>query len=438
MKTKTLFCALALLATVVAVEASAEARGYMLHRTTVQQLSNSAELVVVGKLNSVENVRLTEVGLDAARHKSLNDGSIQDGEDYVRRDAVLRVNSVIKGTATVGQDIRFVSMRQLKLDAYDADLRDGEAIYFISRREDGRYVVLNDERGTVSAQESQGDLNKAIGFVKKLVAAPEVTALSIESMLNSITLDGSRVSMDCTVELSWNHESYAAAMTDEQRNRLLDLCKLSPLGSVERNQLLTCVGRHPGEGALEGLLEIMFADPSWSTTSLGAMSLEYVDRGFAISRLLNEFELATNDSVKMVIVRALGLIRPKADYDGAELRTRTLNLVKGLLNGETSKDLLREALIASRDLRSQDAHVAELKVLIGNRHTNGLTNDEVTAAIIALAAARTVDANAEVTILAKDYLVALGEADEVLKQAVESSLKFPYTTLILGADGKGH
>ena len=36
------------------------------------------------------------------------------------------------------------------------------------------------------------------------------------------------------------------------------------------------------------------------------------------------------------------------------------------------------------------------------------------------------------------FRAALGEADEVLKQAVESSLKFPYTTLILGADGKGH
>ena len=60
------------------------------------------------------------------------------------------------------------------------------------------------------------------------------------------------------------------------------------------------------------------------------------------------------------------------------------------------------------------------------------------AAIVALAAARTVDAEGKTTILAQDYLVALGEADAVLKQAAESAMKFPYTTLILGADGKGH
>ncbi|MCA8913130.1 MAG: hypothetical protein KDB82_15625 [Planctomycetes bacterium] len=440
MKTKTLFCALALLAMIVAVEASAEARNYIPHRTTVQQLANTAQEIVVGELQSVEDVKLTEVGLDAAKYKRINDGKWQNGEDYVRREAILQVNSTIKGTSQPGTELRFVSIRQLKLADYDADLRSGEAIYFLHRREDGRYIVLSDERGTVTKDESQGDLNKTIDFVKNLVAEPEVSPLTIDRMLDAISLNGSRLSVDCSIELSWHHDVYAPQMNAEQRTRILDLCKLSAAGTEERNQLLTAAGRHPAEGALDGLLEVMFSDPSWSTTSLGAMSLEYVDRGQAINRLLNEYDLATDDNVKMVIVRALGLIRPKADYDGAEPRNRTLNLVKGLLKADvdTNKDLLREALIASRDLRSQDAHVAELKALIDNRETNGLGDAEVKAAIVALAAARTVDAEGKTTILAQDYLVALGEADAVLKQAAESAMKFPYTTLILGADGKGH
>lgn len=439
MKTKTLFCALALLTMIVAAEASAEARNYSPHRTTVQQLTDSAQVVVVGKLERVEDVELNEVGIDAAAHKRLNDGKFQDGQDYIRREGVLKVNTILKGNADLGSELRFVSIRQLRLDNYDADLRTGEAIYFLSARaEDGRYVIHNDERGTVSAQESGGDLLKAVGYIQDQIKDGSVSTHAINRMLNAITLDGSRLSVDSTLELSWRHDLYAPTVTVEQRERILGLGRLSKPGSEERNQLLTAMGRLPAEGALDALLEIMLADTSWSTTSLASMSLEYVDRGQAITRLLAEYELAQDDATRMVIVRSLGLIRPKLDHDGADLRTRTLELVKGLLKSTTSKDLLREALIASRDLRSQDAHVADLKVLIDERNTNGLTSNEINAAIIALAAGRTVDAEGNVNCFAKDYLLALGEADPVLDQVIKSAMKFPYTTLILGADGKGH
>ena len=69
MKTKTLFCALALLAMIVAAQASAEAQKYSLHRTTVQQLTENAQVVLVGQLDRVDNVQLTEVGRDAAVYK---------------------------------------------------------------------------------------------------------------------------------------------------------------------------------------------------------------------------------------------------------------------------------------------------------------------------------------------------------------------------------
>jgi hypothetical protein len=353
---------------------------------------------------------------------------------------VIKVNTILKQGATpIGTELRFVSIRQLKFDAYDADLRTGEAIYFLSQRpEDSRFVVLTSERGTVTAPESSNNLNKTIDYVRQQLENGITGPMAVERMLHSVALDGSRLSVDCAIELSWHHEEYAADVTPEQRNLILDLCKLSPVGSAERNELLTAAGRMPAEGALEGLLEVMLTDTSWSTTSLASMSLEYVNRNLAIHRLLEEYDLAENDDTRTAIVRSLGLIRPKLDYDGPDLRNRTLNLVKGLLKATTSKGLLREALIASRDLRSQDAHTAELKALIDGRATNGLTEAEVNGAIVALAAGRTVDAAGNVNCFAKDYLVALGETDEVLDQIVKSSMKFPYTTLVLGADGKGH
>lgn len=434
MKTKTTFVALAALAILFAAQASAEARGYRPHATTVQQLANNAEIVVAAQLDRVEDVKLNEAGPDAARFKRINDGSWQDGEAYIRREGVLKVNTVLKGSADLaGTELRFVSMRQLKLASYDADLRNGEAIYFLARREDGRRVVLSDERGTVSLDEAAGDLNPVVSFINSHLSQGSTDEAGISRMLNAIALDGSRLSVDCAMELSWHHESYAAAMNAEQRQRILDLLKLSQPGSAERVQLLTAAGRHPADGALEGLLEVMLADADWSTTSLASMSLEYVDRGAAIGRLLEEYALATDTTVKMVLVRSLGLIRPKADHDGPALRNDTLQIVNELLVAGTDKNLLREALIASRDLRSGSSHIANLKKLIDERETNGLTDSEIKAAVIALCAARTDGEPIE-----KDYLKALAESDPVLKQVVESAGKFPYTTLIEGADGKGH
>ncbi|MCB9893890.1 MAG: hypothetical protein H6839_05555 [Planctomycetes bacterium] len=441
MKTKTLFCALAMLAMIVAAEASAEAQKYSPHRTTVQQLTENAEVVLVGQLDRVEDIQLTVKGLDAAVYKRLNDGAIQDGEDFIRREGVITVNSVLKGdAAAIGSELRFVSIRQLKLAAYDTDMRTGEAVYFLSKRtEDGRYVIHDDERGTVTAQESAGgDLMTTVHYIQAQLGLGAIDTNAVNRLLDAITLDGSRLSVDSAIELSWHHEIYAPAVTAEQRNRIKDLGTLSQPGSEERTQLITAMGRHPAEGALDALLDIMLHDPSWSTTSLASMSLEYVDRNQAINRLLDQYPLAGDDDTRMVIVRSLGLIRPKAGYDGVELRTRTLDLVKGLLKATTSKNLLREALIASRDLRSENAHVTELKALIDGRETNGLSGAEVNAAIVALAAGRTVDEAGNVNCFAKDYLVALGESDPVLDQVVKSAMKFPYTTLVIGADGKGH
>lgn len=442
MKTKTLFCALALMATAFATAAHAEARNYLPFKTTALRLADQAQAIVTGKLLRVENVNVPQGNLDAARHARKDDGQWQDGQDGIRREAVIQVSDVLKGSVAAGSELRVVSMRQLQFGAYDDDLRTGDALYFISTRaEDGRNIVLMDERGTISAPECNNSLAGGVDFLRGYLTAPNKGAYAAK-LIDAIDLKGGRLSVDASIELSWNHEDYALALTEENRQRIMALAKLSKVGSAERNELITAIGRHKPEGGFEALFEIMLGDSNWSTTSLASMSLEYIDRGAAIARLHQEWDAASGNTTRMVIVRSLGLIRPKADHDGQELRNRTLQIVGGLLITGTEKNLLREALIASRDLRSEGAHINALKTLINEREINGLTDVEVKGAIVALAAARKVVKSTMgpdvVTVLEKTYLTALANSDPVLKQVVDAALVFPYTTLIVGADGLGH
>ncbi|MDC1142413.1 hypothetical protein OAU50_04930 [Planctomycetota bacterium] len=433
-------CALAIVATALSQFATAEAQGYRAHATTASDLAETADLVVIGSLDRVENVA-AEGNTDAAAFKRVGDGSVQDGEDNIRREGVLLVSQVLKGSGfAAGEELRFVSIRQLKKAAYDVDLRTGEAMYFFYTRADGLKAPISNERGTISADEAGGNLSTAIDFVSSYIASGFDKQSIAGALLDQVKLDNSRLSVDACLELSWSFDSYE--LNETQKQKLSQLLVASESNSPERNQLLTAVGRHAPEGALNTLLSVMFTDSAWSTTSLGAMSLEYINRGQGIVELLSRFDAASNDEERMVAIRALGLIRPKAGYDGVELRTRTLNAIKGLLNAETDKDLLREALIASRDMRSEAAHIAELKALIDGRKTNGLTSPEVHAAIIALSAAQVDTINEEgltvKTSIELDYLVALGVAEPVLKQIVDSAVQSPFSALIAGADGRGH
>ncbi|MCL4730746.1 MAG: hypothetical protein KJ044_09975, partial [Planctomycetes bacterium] len=147
MKTKTLFCALALMATAFAVTAHAEARNYLHYKTTALRLADQASTIVTGRLVRVDDVKVAPGNRDAARFARKDNGQWQDGQDGVRREAVIRVSDVLKGSVAAGSELRVVSMRQLQFAAYDEDLRGGEALYFIAaRQEDGRNVVLMDER----------------------------------------------------------------------------------------------------------------------------------------------------------------------------------------------------------------------------------------------------------------------------------------------------
>jgi hypothetical protein len=307
MKIKTTFCAVALLAVALAHDASAEVRNVVSYMTTVQRISEFAQTVVVAKLDRVENVQLAEVGIDAARWPRRGDGKAQDGENNVRRDGILKIEQVLKGAAVVGGEMRFVSIRQLKFENYDNDLRTESAVWFLApRTEDGLQTVLAEERGAISGSDVNGNFTQAVDFVRDHLAGNA----GVSRMLDSIDFQGGRLSIDCALELSWYPEKYNE-MNEEMRQRIVSLAQQSPRGSRERNELITCIGRYKPEGGSNALFDIVLNDDNWSTTSLGCWALEEIDRTGTIARFIDEWPNATNDkSRQMVIVRALGLMRP--------------------------------------------------------------------------------------------------------------------------------
>ncbi|MBX3458927.1 MAG: hypothetical protein KF696_03040 [Planctomycetes bacterium] len=440
MNLKLTLSATAMMAVMLASGVMAQsAKNILPQYTTVQRLTEASNIVVVARLDRTENVQLAEQGIDAKRWPSRDDGKVQDGQNNIRRDGVLKVEQVLKGNVPAGSDIRFVSVRQLRYENYESRLQGTSAIWFLAPRpEDARLTVLADTRGAITAEFADGKLSTAVDFVRDQVAG----ANTLDRMLDAIDFKGGRVSQDCCYELSWHHETWREAVTHEHGQRIISMAQASPVGSVERNELITAIGRYKPEGSLDALMGLVLSDASWSTTSLGCWSLEEVNRGAAIQRLLSEWANAGSDKSRQIaIVRALGLIRPKSGHDGEQARTDTLNLVGGLLKATTDKDLLREALIASRDLRTEQEHVEALKKLIDERDSNGLGDAEVKAAIIALAAARkTIHTQTGIAeaVYARKYLEDLAAVAPLLAQVIKPALEFPWTMLIVGADGRGH
>lgn len=449
MKTLSSFCALALAAGLISGVFASQASAKGMHfahpmDTTVLRLADKAAVVVVGRLTGVENITLDEPGRDGAFYKRVGDGSQQDGDPNVLRMGVLRVNETLKGASHVQDgEIRFVSIRQLQYGAYSSTLKDGNALYFLAQRQDGRLAVLSDERGIVSAPAAGGVLLPTVDFVRAYVDA---SALSMGArfsamrtqIMAAIQLNGSRLSVDCATELSWNFEDYAAILTVQDKQTLVQLALTSPVGSPERPELITTLGRYKPDGATDALFTLLYSDISFSTTSLCAWALEMNDRIGSLSRMLEEYHTLSDDA-KLATIRALGLIRPKDYHDGADIRNSALALVGGLLVHTTPEPLLREALIASRDMRSGSAHVESLKNLIDNRATNGVSEHVLKGAIVALGAARIVNFDVEGNnhdqLYAEEYLLNLQKTAPELKQIVTSALKTPWTTLVTGADG---
>jgi hypothetical protein len=443
MKTKLAICAAVLTAVSVAAHVNtAEAQSnYFPPGTTVTRMADFASTIVVGQLDRVENVQLEEAGPDAKQYPRIREGMLQDGEEYVRRDAVIRVMHVLKGEATPGQELSFVSMRQLRLNAYTEALRNGPTVFFLAERSsDGRLHVPSDERGTVSASDVDGNLSRVIDFIRDHLEQGQIDESSVTRLLGSIDNRGGRLSVDAAIELSWHHEEYRGSFNEEHGSMIQQLLNSSKPGSKERNELITAVGRYNPSGAFDTLMALMLEDASWSTTSLARYALNSIDRRRGIVELLEAWETAESLELKTVIVRALGQFRPRTDYDGHELRHQSLQLVNGLLKADTPRSLLLEALVASRDMRADRVHVAALRDLIDNRDTNGIDREVLRGALIALAAARTMVQTPEGVrwiVHEEEYLEKLADGDLILAQIIRPAIQMPWTSLIYLEDGIG-
>ncbi|MCC6574218.1 MAG: hypothetical protein IT462_10545 [Planctomycetes bacterium] len=450
MKTLSSFCALTLAVGLLSGAASSVVSAKAMNfstpaETTVLRLADQAEVIVVGRMTGVENTALAEPGVEGTFYKRIGDGSQQDGDPMVLRQGVLRVSETLKGDSHVpsSNEIRFISIRQLQYAAYDSGLKDGNAIYFLDVRTDGKLAIVANERGIVTPGDVGGLLLPATDFMRSYVMTSAANMNGRFSnmrtqMMSAIRLDGSRLSVDCVTELSTNFNDYANILTPQDKATLVQLMLSSAAGSVERPELIVTMGRYKPQGASDALFTILLSDTNYSTSALCCWSLEQNDRLGALGRMTEEYGTAT-DNGKLAIVRAIGLIRPKLGYDGEGIRNGALNLIGSLLTSTTPDALLKEALIASRDLRSGNAHIAALKDLINNRATNGISKDAVRGAIIALAAARIentdVEGNNHDQVFAEDYLLELGNTVPDLKQIVTSALKTPWTTLITDCDG---
>jgi hypothetical protein len=443
MKMKLAICAAVLTAVSVAAHVNTvEAqRNYFAPGTTVTRMTDFASTIVVGHLDRVEDVQLEEVGQDARQFPRRHEGRLQDGEEYVRRDAVIRVMHVLKGEATPGQELRFVSMRQLRLNAYTEALRAGPTVYFLAARDsDGLMHVPSDERGTVSAADVNGNLSPVIDFVRAHLEQAMIDADSVTRLLGAINHQGGRLSVDAAIELSWHHEEYRGSFNEEHGSMIQQLLNSSKPGSKERNELITAVGRYNPAGAFGTLMDMMLEDASWSTTSLARYALNSIDRRRGIVELLEAWETAESLELQTVIVRALGQFRPRTDYDGHELRHQSLQLVGGLLKAETPRSLLLEALVASRDMRAERVHVTQLRELIDNRDTNGIDREVLRGALIALAAARTMVQSPEGMgwiVHEKEYLEKIADNDLILAQIIRPAIEMPWVQLIYLEDGIG-
>lgn len=438
MKTMTSLCALTLMAGLFAASASAEAVSYIPHQSTIPRLANQAEVIVVGRLARVENIQLGEAGIDFAMYPNRGTPARQDGESGFRREAVITVSQTLKGASHVtGSELRVVSMRQLKFDNYDADLRGGEALFFCSpRSQDNRLIVLSDERGAITAEDNAGNLTGAVEMARRFLTVGRFADLK-PALLAGLTLNGGRVSLDACVELAWNWEDYAAVMTPADKQLVLDKAKEATPGTEERVQLIHAVGRHKPDGAMNDLLGMIMSDSQFTTTSIACWAMENIERREAVNLFVGAFASA-NASQRVLLVRALGLIHPKDWFEGAEVRQAACDCVAALLvaGDETA---LREALIAARNMWAGKELKAQLKNLIENRAHNGISEEAVKGAIVALATHRTKTEQMGKTIEAvheRGYLNNLATQDPALKQVVDCAILFPYSTLITDTEGR--
>lgn len=442
MKTKLALCALSLLAGVFAASASAKPTVYIPHQSTVVRLCDQAEVVVVGRLARTENVSIGEQGIDFAEFPAKGDPKRADGQPFVRREAVITVSQTLKGESLVtGGELRVVSIRQLQFDNYDDDLKSGEAIYFAFRRADGRLVIHSQERGTISAQANAGDLNGAIDFTRRYLAASQTPATRFASikdaLVRSIRLNGSRLSVDAALEFSWHSGDYKAHLTAADTQVLMNAAKNALPGTEERIELITTIGRYKPDGAMNELLGMVLNDATFTTSSIAAWAMEEIDRKGAVDMLNASFDGATLTQ-QMLVVRALGLIHPKDWHEGEAARTTACNHVITLLNSG-DETCVREALIAGRQMWAGKELSATLKGMIDNRATNGLTEDALKGAIIVLATYRskvTQQQGVVEVVHEKAYLNNLALQDPALKQVVDCAILFPYTSVIVDIEGR--
>lgn len=408
-------------------------RGVMPYHSTLRIMTMGSHAFVKARLGGVMDRPAPEENAEVALYRHNNPNPL------VRRDARLIVSEVLRNSSgqTIGTgDLNVVSLQQRVFAQYPASLQQGEeGLFALEYREsDGLWRIVGEYRGVITAEESPDGLTPIedearwiIGLYNQHEATygnePVALFASLQDhMMGLVTLDGSRLSVDVLYEFSSHHNNYDAHFTGAEKAQLLSLLPLTSAGGIERQRMLHTFGFVKPEGGQQPIVDVIASDASTSTAAVGSWTLEKYGRASSLDMLLDkyaeketeagywegeeEYYEGTPPTVSCArLIQAMRLISPQSFMPGeAAPRTLFLSILRRTLSPTSDPEILKESLLAARNLRCSDGELdTELKALVNDFHS-GLVDESVyKRVIVAFAAARTNEANAYITGLKGDF-----------------------------------
>ncbi|MCA8938653.1 MAG: hypothetical protein KDB07_02500, partial [Planctomycetes bacterium] len=427
-----LFLSLAIFATSLVGAANAEAAmGIIPSMSTYASQVKDAPAVVKARLVDLVETQLHTINGDGLLHRN----NVEDVTK--RRDLKLEITEVIRsadGVEITTGEFTVVSPEQRRIDQLPASMASGsEVILFLTPRTASElWEIRGNTRGILS-QEDGGDFQAVEGLVKDLAgykaqAASDAGyfAQAQDRMMNEVVKFDTRLAVDALIDFGWNFNSYNAHFNASESATLLSLLEDTSAGTAMRNELITALGRTKPAGGQEALVDLLRTATDASTISLGAWALEQYGRGSSSEMLLDAYSEAAAPANQAALIRAVGLIRPKS-YRASEAnaRSRFVDVLRATVKSDTDGDVLKESLIAARDMRfsNDELHLNMIQIL--QEFRSGVTSDEVVykRAIVAMAATRTEQA--------KEYLLSLkGEFSGLYDKHIDLAIMMPMHTLV--------
>lgn len=376
--------------------------GVMPQESTFRKLAEYAPVVVKARLLEVVDSPFISTNNDQNADVLLY--RYNNGDENVRRDAKIEVTSVLQGDVQPGV-MEIVSMMQMKLEQYPAELRSGqEAVFYLTKRAfDGRWEVLGEARGLLDPASSGGSIEDAEMTVQHVISINTQHAGNVaarraamqDQLMNTLRFTSGRLANDALIEFGYNWDEFQAYFSSTEKQELLDLLLESPAGSEYRRNLLVAIGRIKPAGAEPTIVNMIATDESPRIATIGSWALEQYGRGAGANLLLNRLMSTARSNVtsRARVIQALGIMRPKANRtDEASARVRFTDVLRDSLSATEDANVRREALLAARDMRLTEGELdGALRQVMVDFSNELVSEEDFKRAIVALAATRRTD-----------------------------------------------